>query len=285
MTGRVGWRVPTRRLPTTLRVGGTILIGFFLVALTVPLWAPYSPVETVALPFEGASLDHPFGTDVLGRDVFTRVAYGTRIDLLLSLTSTVIAVLLGAVIGLASGYIGGWFDNVLMRAFEAIVSIPLLILALLVIAAAGPQYSGSLLLLTAVVVLVYTPRVARISRAVAVDLVTRDFLTVARSRGESTWSITRRELAPNASGVLLVEFGVRAGYAPILIGSLAFLGFGVRAPTPEWGLIISENRAALATTPVVVLAPAAVLAILIISLNLATDGLARYLGRTAVRTP
>ena len=123
------------------------------------------------------------------------------------------------------------------------------------------------------------------ARTVAVELVTRDFVTVARSRGESAWSITRRELAPNATGVLLVEFGVRAGYAPILISSLGFLGFGARPPSSQWGLMISENRDAIVTAPVTVLAPAVALAVLVISLNLFTDGLARYLGRSAVRTP
>jgi peptide/nickel transport system permease protein len=117
------------------------------------------------------------------------------------------------------------------------------------------------------------------TRAVALDLVTRDYITVARARGESAWSIVRRELLPNATGVLLVEFGVRAGYAPILIGSLGFLGFGVQPPTPEWGLMISENRVALTAAPYTVLAPAVALSGLVISLNLFTDGLARVFGR------
>jgi peptide/nickel transport system permease protein len=141
------------------------------------------------------------------------------------------------------------------------------------------------LLLIGVVVLVYTPRIARMARSVAVDLVTRDYVTVARARGESVPSIVWRELTPNAAGVLLVEFGVRAGYAPILISSLGFLGFGARPPSPEWGLMISENRAALVTAPMTVLAPSAALALLVISLNLVTDGIARALGRSAERTP
>jgi peptide/nickel transport system permease protein len=172
-----------------------------------------------------------------------------------------------------------------MRLFETIISIPLLVLALLAIAAAGPKASGSGLLLIGVVVLVYAPRIARMARSVAVDLVTRDFVTVARARGESVRSIVWRELTPNAAGVLLVEFGVRAGYAPILISSLGFLGFGARPPSPEWGLMISENRAALFTAPLTVLAPSVTLAVLVISLNLVTDGIARALGRSVERTP
>jgi peptide/nickel transport system permease protein len=275
-----------RRFPLSARLAALLLIAYLLIALTGPLWTPYDPYETGAgLPFSGASSSHLFGTDILGRDVFSRVVYGTRDVLFLALTSTFIATVVGGLIGLASGLIGGWVDEVLMRFFETIISIPLLVLALLAIAAAGPQASGSALLLIGVVVLVYAPRIARMARAVAVDLVTRDFVTVARARGESVRSIVWRELTPNAAGVLLVEFGVRAGYAPILISSLGFLGFGARPPSPEWGLMISENRAALFSAPLTVLAPSATLALLVISLNLVTDGIARALGRSIERTP
>jgi peptide/nickel transport system permease protein len=275
-----------RRFPMGARLGALVLLAYLLIAITGPLWAPYSPFETsTGLPFSSWSGAHLFGTDILGRDVFSRVVYGTRDVLFLSLTSTFVALVLGGVIGLASGLVGGKVDELLMRLFETIISIPLLVLALLAIAAAGPTESGSSLLLIGVVVLVYTPRIARMARAVAVDLVTRDFVTVARARGESVPSIVWRELTPNAAGVLLVEFGVRAGYAPILISSLGFLGFGARPPSPEWGLMISENRASLATAPLPVLAPAVALAVLVISLNLVTDGIARALGRSAERTP
>jgi peptide/nickel transport system permease protein len=268
------------------RLAALLLIAYVLIALTGPLWTPYDPYEAgTGLPFSGASSSHLFGTDILGRDVFSRVVYGTRDVLYLALTSTFIATVIGGLIGLASGLVGGWVDELLMRLFETIISIPLLVLALLAIAAAGPQASGSALLLIGVVVLVYAPRIARMARSVAVDLVTRDFVTIARARGESVRSIVWRELTPNAAGVLLVEFGVRAGYAPILISSLGFLGFGARPPSPEWGLMISENRAALFSAPLTVLAPSAALAVLVISLNLVTDGIARALGRSVERTP
>lgn len=275
-----------RRFPLSARLAALLLIAYVVIAVTGPLWAPYDPYQTsTGLPFSGSSASHLFGTDILGRDVFSRIVYGTRDDLYLALTSTFIALVIGGVIGLASGLVGGWIDELLMRLFETIISIPLLVLALLAIAAAGPKASGNYLLLIGVVVLVYAPRIARMARAVAVDLVTRDFVTVARSRGESVRSIVWRELTPNAAGVLLVEFGVRAGYAPILISSLGFLGFGARPPSPEWGLMISDNRAALVTAPMTVLAPSAALALLVISLNLVTDGIARALGRSVERTP
>ena len=283
---RSGLRRFLRRFPMSARIAALMLLAYVLIAVTGPLWTPYDPFQAgTGLPFSSASGSHLFGTDILGRDVFTRVVYGTRDVLYLSLTSTFIATVIGGLIGLASGLVGGWVDELLMRLFETIISIPLLVLALLAIAAAGPKAAGSSLLLIGVVVLVYTPRIARMARSVAVDLVTRDYVTVARARGESVPSIVWRELTPNAAGVLLVEFGVRAGYAPILISSLGFLGFGARPPSPEWGLMISENRAALVTAPLTVLAPSAALAVLVISLNLVTDGIARALGRSAERTP
>ena len=283
---RSGLRRFLRRFPMSARIAALILVAYVLIAVTGPLWTPYDPFQAgTGLPYSSASSSHLFGTDILGRDVFTRVVYGTRDVLYLSLTSTFIATVIGGLIGLASGLVGGWVDELLMRLFETLISIPLLVLALLAIAAAGPKAAGSSLLLIGVVVLVYTPRIARMARSVAVDLVTRDYVTVARARGESVPSIVWRELTPNAAGVLLVEFGVRAGYAPILISSLGFLGFGARPPSPEWGLMISENRAALVTAPLTVLAPSAALAVLVISLNLVTDGIARALGRSAERTP
>lgn len=279
------WRwAKLRRLPPTLLVGALIVSVYVLVALTGRHWAPYAYNESrLAPPFAPMSKEHWFGTDQLGRDVFSRVVHGAGPVLLLSLGSTLLALILGSSIGLLTGLVGGWFDEGVMRFFEVLISIPTLIFALLLISAAGPEVGGNPLLLIAVVALVYLPRTSRMTRAVARDLVKRDFITAARTRGESHWSIVWRELAPNAIGVMAVEFGVRAGAAPVFIGSLGFLGFGLRPPTPEWGAMINENRVAILIAPWVVLAPALVLAGLVVGLNLFADGLARYLGRTAQR--
>jgi peptide/nickel transport system permease protein len=275
-----------RRLPPTFLIGSLVLIFFLILALTGRFWAPYSATKTgTGLPFSPISVKHWFGTDQLGRDIFSRIVLGTDDVLFLSLSGTLIAMILGVPLGLLSGLVRGWFDEVFMRILDVIISIPLLILALLVIAAAGPQLSGNSFLLIGVIAVVYAPRIARMARAVALNLVTSDFVTVARLRGESTLWIILHELAPNATGVILVEFGVRAGYAPILIGSLGFLGFGVRPPTPEWGVMISENRIGIVTSPVTVIAPALALAVLVIGLNLFTDGMARILGRSTNQNP
>jgi peptide/nickel transport system permease protein len=270
-----------RRAPTSFKAGTVILLGQLIVALTGPLWAPYGLSEMgTGIPLSGMSLEHPFGVDQLGRDIFSRVVHGAHIVILLSLSGTLLGLVIGAVIGLLSGYIGGWLDEVVQRVIEALISIPFLVLALIAIAAAGPELAGNPLLVILVVALVYAPRIARMARAAALDIVTRDYVTAARLRGERAWSVVRREVLPNASGVLLVEFALRAGYAPVLIGSLGFLGFGMRPPTPEWGLMISENRALIIVSPITVIGPGLALASLVVGLNLFTDGLARMLGRT-----
>src|SRR6185295_3539895 len=277
----VRYRLLWSQTPQSFRIGVVILLVHLIVAITGPFWAPYGFSQMGAgIPLSGMSWAHPFGIDQLGRDVFSRVVHGSHIVILLSLSGTAIGLLVGAVLGLLSGYLGGWFDNLLQRLLEALISIPFLVLALIAIASAGPELSGNPILVVLVVALVYAPRIARIARAAAMDIATRDYVTVARLRGESAWSVMRRELLPNATGVLLVEFALRAGYAPVLVGSLSFLGFGLRPPTPEWGLMISENRALIMITPVTVLGPGMALASLVVGLNLFTEGLARILGRT-----
>lgn len=272
-----GWR----QGPQSFRIGSVILFLHLLVAATGPFWAPYGYGQMgTGAPLAGMSWEHPFGVDQLGRDVFSRVVHGGHIVIMLSISGTFVGLVIGSALGLLSGYLRGWFDEVLMRLVESLISIPFLVLALMAVSTAGPKLSGNPLLVVFVVALVYAPRIARLARAAALDIVMRDFVTIARLRGETAWSVVRRELLPNATGVLLVEFALRAGYAPVLIGSLGFLGFGMRPPTPEWGLMISENRALIVTAPITVIGPGLMLASLVVGLNLWTEGLARILGRT-----
>ena len=276
-----GYRSLWRQMPLSFRIGALMLLAHLIVAVSGPFWAPYGYSQMGAgIPLSGISWRNPLGVDQLGRDVFSRVVHGSPIVIALSLSATFLGLVVGATIGLFSGYVGGWVDLVIQRLLEALISIPFLVLALIAISAAGVEASGNPVLVVLVVALVYAPRIARIARATAIDIATRDHVTVARLRGETAWSVMRRELLPNASGVLLVEFALRAGYAPVLIGSLGFLGFGMMPPTPEWGLMISENRAMLLVSPVTVLGPGLALASLVVGLNLFTEGLARVLGRT-----
>lgn len=274
-----------RRAPLSLRIGSVVLLVHVVIAATGPVWAPYGYAELGAcFPLSGMSLDHPFGCDQLGRDVFSRVVSGGHIVLMLAISGTLLGLLIGAALGLLSGYLLGWFDEVLMRLFDALNSIPFLVLGLIAIAAAGPKAAGNPILLILVIALVYAPRIGRIARAAALDIRTRDYITAARLRGEHALSVMWREMLPNATGVLLVEFALRAGYAPVLIGSFGFLGFGMRPPSPEWGLMISENRDLMYAAPIAVIGPGLALASLVVGLNLFTEGVARIIGRSAVYT-
>lgn len=267
--------------PQSFRIGSVVLLLHLLVAATGPYWAPYGYAEMGAgIPLSGMSWEHPFGVDQLGRDVFSRVVHGGHIVIVLSISATFAGLVIGSALGLLSGYLRGWVDEVIMRLVEALISIPFLVLALMAVSTAGPKLAGEPILVVFVVAFVYAPRIARMARAAALDIVTRDFITVAHLRGEGAWSVVRRELLPNATGVLLVEFALRAGYAPVLIGSLGFLGFGIRPPTPEWGLMISENRSLIIIAPITVIGPGLMLASLVVGLNLWTEGLARILGRS-----
>jgi peptide/nickel transport system permease protein len=271
-----------RYTPLSFRIGSIILLIHLVVAITGPFWAPYGFAQLGAgRPLSPMSWEHPFGVDQIGRDVFSRVIYGGHIVLLISISGTFLGLAGGATLGLLSGYLRGWFDEVMMRLLDALNSIPFLILALIAVSAAGGRLSGSPLLLILVIGMLYAVRAGRLARAAALDIVTRDFVTMAHLRGENPWSVMWRELLPNASGTLLVEFAIRAAYAPVLVGTLGFLGFGVRPPTPEWGYMISENRNLIVLAPITVIGPGLMLASLVVGLNLCTEGLARILGRSA----
>ncbi|MEX0921978.1 MAG: ABC transporter permease [Rhodovibrionaceae bacterium] len=271
-----------RQAPGAFRIGAVILAIHLTLALLGWIWTPYDYTARVGIPLSGMSWEHLFGVDQNARDIFSRVLYGGHIVILLAVSGTLLGVLVGATLGLTSGYLGGWLDEVVMRLFDAFNSIPFLVLGLLASAVAGPVASGNPLLLVGVVALVYAPRVGRIARSAAQNIATQDYVLIARLRREGVGSVVRREILPNCSGPLLVEFALRAGYAPVLIGSLGFLGFGVRAPLPEWGRMIAENRNLIFTTPEALLAPGIALATLVVGLNLFTDGVARLIGRSSV---
>ena len=270
------------RSTMTFKIGLVILSLHVILAASGPFWAPHHYAEMgVGIPLSGMSVEHPLGVDQLGRDVLSRVVFGAHMVLLLSLCGTFVGLMVGAIAGLFSAYLGGWVDEVLQRFNEALISIPFLVLGLIAILAVGPRLSGEPWIIALVVALVYVPRIARIARSAALDVITRDYVTIARLRGESALSVVVRDVLPNTTGTLLVEFALRAGYAPVLIGSFGFLGFGLRPPFPEWGIMINENRDLIFLAPVTVIGPGLALGSLVVGLNMFTEGFARLLGRTA----
>ena len=261
------------------KIGFIILSIHLIVAISGPFWAPFHYAQMGAgKPLLGMNWINFFGTDHLGRDVFSRVVHGSYMVISLSIFGTMIGLLIGSFTGLISAYIGGWLDEVVQRFNEALISIPFLVLGLLAILVAGPELSGEPILMALAVALVYMPRISRISRSAALDIIMSDYVVAARLRGESAISIIWREVLPNISGTMLVEFAIRAGFAPILIGSFGFLGFGIRPPFPEWGSMINDYRPFIFISPITVIGPALALSSLVVSLNLFTEGLARLLG-------
>ncbi|MGH2453619.1 MAG: ABC transporter permease [bacterium] len=270
-----GFLASLRRQPPAFLLASAILAIHLLAGLTGPFWAPYPPHKMlVGDQYEPPSRQHLLGTDNFGRDVFSRVVYGERIVLLLGLSAAGLAVTVGAALGLILGYVRGWLDDVMTRLLEILISIPPLILSLLVLGAVGATYP----VVIATVAFFFALRVANVVRAATLDVVTGDFVTLARLRGESAWSIAMRELLPNVIATVLVEFSLRTGFAILFIGGLSFLGFGAPPPTPEWGLMINEGRSYITTAPWSVLGPSLALASLVVALSLFTEGLTEALG-------
>lgn len=268
-----------RGLRVAFIVASVLLAIHAFVALTGPLWAPYPPDRLVTRPFLPPSVEHLFGTDHLGRDVFSRLVHGERIVLALSLSAATLAVVIGSMLGIVLGYLRNTVDDIAMRIIEILLSIPPVILSLLILGALGSSYP----LLVATVAFFFIPRVATVIRSATLAVVAEDFVTVARLRGESPFSIAVRELLPNVTPAVSVEFSLRTGYAVIFIGGLSFLGFGAAPPAPEWGLMIAEGRRSITGSPWAVLAPSLALASLVVGLSLFTEGLGAILGRSTSR--
>ncbi len=266
-------------LPPVAAMAGVVILGYVVIAVTAPLWVPFDPYAIlVGPPISPPTAAHWFGTDSLGRDVFSRVMHGSRPVLIMALTSTTLAVLCGATIGLLAGYKRGWFDQLAMRLTDVLVSFPTLILAMLILSAIG----NTAVYVVLTVAFINVPRIARVVRAATLAIVAEDYVTAAVTRGESTASIIFVELMPNVSGTIFVEFAVRSGFVIVFIGALGFLGFGAPPPTSEWGVMINEGRTTIALSVWPVLAPAGAMALLVVALNLFTDGIA---GRIGASTP
>jgi len=255
-------------------LGTSIFLLFLLLALFGPLLAPYGFNEQVyADARQAPSPAHWFGTDNLGRDVFSRVLLGARDILLLSGSGTLLAIISGTTFGLASGYRGGLFDEILMRLFDSLLAMPALLLALLLLGTLGPSQSSVLI----VIVIVYTPIVARVVRSVVLSVKGRAFVEAARIQGESLGHILFREILPSVLPALAVEAALRFSYAIFLIASLGFLGVGVQPPSPNWGLMVSEARHHVSQLPWALFFPAGAIAVVVIGINLMADGLKRLL--------
>jgi peptide/nickel transport system permease protein len=251
-------------------VGLSILVFWVLVALLAPLIAPRDPLaqDSKAINQE-PSERYLLGTDFLGRDILSRLIYGTRTILVLAPLSVMSSVILGTTLGLIGGYFGGLIDEVVMRLLDAIMAFPTILLYLIIIASIGPSALNVVIAIT----FVGTPGIARLVRSLTLDIRTRDYVRAAQTRGESPLYIMFVEILPNVRGPLIIDGLLRVGYAVFAIGTLGFLGLGLRPPTPDWGGMVSDARKYIWTNPLGVLWPILAIASLVVGLNLLADGL------------
>ena len=253
------------------RLGLAILVLIVLIALLGPAIAPHGQLAFVAPDNSGPSSHALFGTDTLGRDVWSRFLDGGRSVLGLSVLSTLLGVSLGLLIGLTAAYAHGAVDEILMRVSDVFLSFPQILFALLLVAALG----SNVWLLVAAVGITTAPRVARVMRGAALQVVERDFVKAAEAVGEKRRRIIFGELLPNVSSPLMVECGLRLTYSIGLIAALDYLGFGVQPPNADWGYMIYENQLAVTVQPWGVVLPVIAIGLLTIGAGLVTDGIAR----------
>jgi peptide/nickel transport system permease protein len=254
----------------TLALGLAMIAVWVVVSLGAPWLAPASPTDSDFLALTAPpGPGHPFGTDQLGRDVLSRVVYGGLSVLEVAPAATALGVALGTVLGLIAGYAGGWADEAIMRVLDAVMALPVVVLAAVALTLLGPSKLNVVLVIGAV----YAPLVARTIRAAVGVEARKEYVQAAVLRGEGPFWTMFVEILPNVRGPLLVEATTRLGYAVFTAATLGFLGFGVPPPTPDWGLMVSENQAILTTAPWAVLFPALAIAFVVVAFGLVADGL------------
>ncbi|GBD10013.1 putative D,D-dipeptide transport system permease protein DdpC [Candidatus Thermoflexus japonica] len=235
---RRGWLRDLRRSPTLL-IGLLLISLWAMAALLAPLIAPYSPVEQrLSERLSPPSAKHLFGTDELGRDVFSRVLYGARISLPIGLGVVALTALLGTALGAVAGFVGGLVDELIMRFCDAVLAFPSLILAMAITAALGPGLNNAML----AIVLVLWPEYARLMRGQVLYLRELEYVTAARAIGATEMRILWRHILPNAFSVILVKASLDVGNAILLAAALSFVGLGAVPPTPEWGAMVAAAR-------------------------------------------
>jgi peptide/nickel transport system permease protein len=261
----------------TFVVGVAIILWWVFCAFFGSTIAPYDPLNGTATVLSGPSWHHLFGTEDLGRDVLSRILAGARSILTIAPLATALAIVAGTSLGLVTGYFRGIVDDVISRIMDALLSIPLIVLAVTITVSLG----HSTLTLVLVVGLLFTPIVGRTVRAAVLAERELDYVPAARLRGERAPYVMFVEILPNIMGPIIVEATVRLGYAVFTIAGLTFLGFGVQPPSPDWALSIATDYQLITGGGYwwTVLFPALAIASLVIAINLAADGLSQVLER------
>ncbi len=250
---------------------GVIVIGLnIIVALAAPLLATQPPLA-VNLELQAAppSAEHWFGTDEYGRDIYSRVIYGSRISLYICLLSVVLATVGGVLIGAAAGYFGGVLDNVVMRFMDALMSFPAILLAIAILASLGPNLYNVVIALG----VVYIPRFARIVRSSVLSLKEKEFVEASRAMGNGDMYIIFRHILPNCTAPMIVQATASLAYAILAEASLGFLGLGAPPPAPSWGNILSDARNFMMDNPMMTVFPGLAITLAVLGFNLLGDAL------------
>ena len=266
------------RRPAAL-LGGLLVVLHLAVAIAAPWIAPFAPTSLLDAPLEPPGAIYWLGTDDLGRDAFSRLLWGGRVAMLVAFAAGAVAVLGGALLGLAAAYRRGAFDDVVMRLVEMKLAVP----TILFVAIFVTGFGQSVPVLIVAVGIIQMMGVVRTARAAGIVLMEQGYVRAAQLNGESGAIIILRELLPNVADLLAVEFALRASSALLLVSALSFLGLGISPPTPDWGLMVEDGMALLESEPALVLAPALCIATLVLGMNLAAEGLADALGLDAAR--
>lgn len=256
-----------RTAPLTAAFGMLVIIAYVIAGVFAPVIAPFGEAEVVGSAFALPDENMILGGDQLGRDLFSRLVYGARNTVGIALITTALAFIVGTITGLVAAATGGWVDQILGRIVDTLLAIPQLIFALLLLTIVGT----SIVNLTLVIALLYSPLIFRLARAVAGNIVVMDYIEAARLRGESTWYIITREVLPNITAPLAAEFGLRFCFVFLAISALSFLGLGIQPPTADWGSMVRDNATMISFGQVTPLIPAAAIALLTVAVNFVVD--------------
>lgn len=250
--------------------GGILLLIMVLVALLAPVLAPYDPnAADFAVTLQPPSAAHWFGTDEHGRDLLSRLIYGTQLSLLVGVISVAVGLSIGVTLGALAGYLGGWVDALIMRMMDVMLAFPIILLAVSIVFMLGPGLEKAML----AVGIVSVPSYARIARGSVLSIKELDYVEAARATGSGHGRVLRKHVLPNVLAPLLVRATLGTSEAILETAALGFLGLGARLPTPEWGLMLSRGSSHLYDAPHLVYIPGVAITVVVLAMNLLGDGL------------
>lgn len=251
-------------------IGASILIFFIIIAIFAPIVATHDPRNAdVTARLQGWSQEHYFGTDKVGRDIFSRIVYGSRISIKVGLVAMTFSISIGALLGVLAGYYGNWIDNTIMRIMDMMLAMPSILLAMVIVTILGQSLTNAIIAVS----IVYIPQYARILRASVLTIREQDYVTAAHAIGVSDFRILTRAILPNCLAPLIVQATLGMGAAILDAAGLSFLGLGAEIGEPEWGAMLNENRALIRRAPWTVMTPGIAIFLIVLGFNLLGDAL------------